>query len=299
MLNTIRCKIIQELWKNYISDFPCYSSIFPVTPPLDHFAIIDLTSNHTGKNTLKKIFECIGFVERGSGYLPEKQNDFLWMAEEAFEQKKFLASLPQIVFADFRNELLSSESQKIITSLTKDTKTFDYELLKHSILQLDEKKPETLSIVVEQIINHLSSKAWRTPTKAEYEVLNKENSLIAWVALFGRKVNHFGFCINGLSQYKNLEEFISELKSNNPFKINNIAGEIKGGRYQGISQASSIGSEIYVQLEDGEVKTNSSFMEFVWRYPKTESPKLWSDYFNGFIADNATHVIESLYKKAL
>jgi hypothetical protein len=52
-----------------------------------------------------------------------------------------------------------------------------------------------------------------------------------------------------------------------------------------------------VNLADGVVHLPTDFVEFVWRFPLSvdnNGTQKWQDFFTGFIAQNANHVIESL-----
>src|SRR3990167_6247212 len=109
MLAQLRRTIVTELWNRYhvmtpqvgvIENALRHKNISSLA--LDHFAIIDLPSLQSGVVPLKEMFETIGFVSRGQGYLPDKQNDFLWMAEYNSEQLTVAQALPQVVVADFR-----------------------------------------------------------------------------------------------------------------------------------------------------------------------------------------------------
>lgn len=297
MLSSVRKKIVYKLWEDYIGSIDFYTKTFKTQPILDHLAIIDLSSWRSGRNVLKKIFERIGFEKSGEGYLPDKQNDFLWMREKQFGSLKFGDGLPQLVLADFRNDLFSPKAQQIIEALTANIIPFDFDKLDKSLKDLNHGDPFAASAISDQITEYLLTTPWSNPTKKEYEALKKENTLLSWVALFGRRVNHFGVCINELSEYKNFIDFLEHIKKLKIIKLNTVGGEIKGGTRDGIAQASSIGSPVTIKLEGGSVKANKSFMEFVWRYPTKETPQTWDDYFNGFVANNATYVIESLYTK--
>lgn len=298
MLSSVRKKIVYKLWEDYVTNIDFYDQIFKTQPILDHLAIIDLSSWRSGRNVLKKVFERIGFEKNGEGYLPDKQNDFLWMREKQFGSLKFGDGLPQLVLADFRNDLFSKKAQQIIESLTANIVPFDFDQLDKSLKALDHGDPFAASAISTQITEYLLTTPWGEPTKNEFEILKKENNLLSWVALFGRRVNHFGICINEHADYKNFTDFLDNIKKLNALKLNSVGGEIKGGTRDGIAQASSIGSPITVELKGGKVKANKSFMEFVWRYPTKEKPETWDDYFNGFVANNATYVIESLYTKS-
>ena len=48
----------------------------------------------------------------------------------------------------------------------------------------------------------------------EYEIAKKENELVAWVLIFGKKINHFGISVHLLNGFNNLEEFNDSLIKN-------------------------------------------------------------------------------------
>jgi len=95
--------------------------------------------------------------------------------------------------------------------------------------------------------------------------------------------------------HKSLKEFNSHVQNNYNTVMNKEGGLIKGGAKCGIEQSSTMGKVVEVKLEDGVVKTNDSFLEFVWRYPVKSSPKVMKDYYMDFIPVNADKVIESLF----
>jgi hypothetical protein len=278
-----KTQIIDFLWKNYLPSIPYYDTVFKNNKPvLDHLAIIDLPrSDNSGIPFLKSIFSELGFVETGSGYLPEKQNDFIWMTDPTSQSQEADKALPQVVLADFRLENLSPTVQKIISKYSKTTKPIDQSKINDS----------------QYLEKYFFTRAWDLPTIADYNAVKHENQLLAWVLLFGRKVNHFGANITFEKDFSDLWEFNKYLKTLSFTELNSIEGEVKGGEHQGIAQSSTIGQSVKIKAADGYVDAHNSFMEFVWRYPKHSNPKMWGDYFTGFVAQNANHVIESLYDK--
>ncbi len=277
----VKSRIIECLWNQYIPAIPYYRAVFSKKRPvLDHLAIIDLpASENTGIPFLKGIFSGIGFKEAGSGYLPEKQNDFVWMLDPDSHGLRAEDALPQIVLADFRIENFSSDTQKVLNKYISTAAKIDISKVKED----------------GYLEGFLLDRSWDVPTIADYELVKSENQLLAWVLLFGRGVNHFGANITFDGRFKDLWDFNSHVKTLGFAELNCKEGEVKGGAHQGIAQSSTLGMSMQYKAADGVVEVNNSFMEFVWRYPKTESPVRWGDYFTGFVAENANHVIESLY----
>lgn len=296
MLSALRSDIIKLLWSEYkthigyLNNLPNGSKL-----KLDHFAIIDFNSSTSGIGTLSKIFEMLGFHIAGKGYLPEKINDFIWMREPDFLSQEIEVSLPQIVLADFRTNLLSDETQTIIGKYSNNIPEFDFASLEEMLNSLENGDKAKYDDILKLIFNYVNSRPWPAPTTEDYNKIKEEHELIAWVLLMGRRVNHFGIQINDYTNFDNLENFVEHYKQSNSSKINAINGEIKGGARDGIAQASSIGNEISVKTADGSVITHDSFLEFVWRYKNSDKDaKTNSDQYSEFVAKNANYVIESL-----
>jgi hypothetical protein len=262
---------------------------------MDHFAIIDFTSKYSGIDYLKEIFKLIGYKERGAGYLPDKQNNFVWLSSPEFSEKLPKEALPQPIIADFSNDKFSKSTRKIIEKCSKHNyKNFDLNLIKAAMKEAGEGNQLAENYVVDVLSGHLNSKFIEFPTLKEYEAVKEENQLMAWILLFGRRVNHFGVGVCSRS-HKSLKEFNSHVQNNYNTVMNKEGGLIKGGAKCGIEQSSTMGKVVEVKLEDGVVKTNDSFLEFVWRYPVKSSPKVMKDYYMDFIPVNADKVIESLF----
>jgi hypothetical protein len=285
----IKRQVIQNLWNSYIGLIPKFNKVFSQQlPVLDHFAIIDINSKYSDKATFERVFNRLGFVKKGEGYLEEKINEFIWLSanEDAYLLPE--DSLPQPIFADFKLELLTSQNKKIIDQYTKEMMVFDENLF-YSLLNSDQNE------AVKYLSHILNTRPWKKPSLKHYLSVKEENQLLAWVLLFGRKVNHFGVNINFLNEYKNLEDFHDQ--NRHYFEFNKEDGEIKGGKYCGIAQSSTVGQKVYVEVEDGTVEVRDSFLEFVWRFSDKENPKYFNDYYTGFIAKNANKVVESVYSK--
>ena len=291
----IRDKIVQKLWYYYQQSLPQLSKIEQALNNininqinLDHIAIIDLPSINSGINTLKQLFSSLGFEHRGSGYLPEKQNDFLWMAEIGIEKKLAKTALPQIVIADFRLDELPIHVVEIIQKYTKYIIPPPYDEMARAA---DEEEIATI------VVDYLTTRPWPLPTTEEFAAVNAVNELLAWVLIFGRKPNHFGLGIHLTSEFHNLAEFNQLVDQQLNIRLNHRESSIKGGKHCGIEQSSTEGDLQRMKLRDGDIMLRGSFIEFVWRYPKNNEtlPQYWQDYFNDFIGSNANKVIESLY----
>lgn len=296
-MNIRACQlIIQSLWNNYEKSIPYIGQLFnDQSFTLDHLAIIDLPSQSSGIPHLKKIFGELGFLQKGSGYLPEKQNDFLWMAFEGVEKQKAEYSTPQTVIADFRLDELSATTREVIHKYLRHIKAFDYTGFAQLAKDAHHGNKTAQSRLAKAAVQELWSRPWSLPTTKDYLLVKEENQLLAWVLLHGRKVNHFGVSIHLNNRYKSLKNFNKDIIGSRFVKLNNFAGEIKGNKDCGIEQSSTLGREELTPTADGEVMANNSFIEFVWRFPLNDNPIYWGDYYSGFIPKNANNVIESIY----
>jgi len=298
-----RHELIKQLWESYqrslngIPDLMTSLNTLGIhSIPLDHLAIIDLPSKHSGIPTLLKLFSALGYEYRGCGYLADKQNDFVWMAESQADFKPVTEVLPQVVIADFRLDELPTHVKTIIEKYTRDIPPFS----------LDE-----LSI------QYFTDRPWPLPTVSDFRAVHEVNELLAWVLVFGRQPSHFGLSIHLMNSFvtpviasprfsrarqsrksnyfNQLEDFLQLIQE----PLNRVGGVIKGTPEGGIIQSSTLGQPVSVELADGVVTLPERFIEFVWRYPKSEinQPQQWGDYFTGFIAPQANVVIESVYAK--
>lgn len=296
MLKSARQTVISHLWQAWRDRSPeiqkieaglmskgCHAFV------LDHFAVIDLPSTQSGISELTQLFSAIGYCEQGRGYLADKQNDFLWMAEEDCAQTNALQALPQVVVADFRLHELPEKVRNIIKKYAAQTKPSPLAEIKHLT------SPEAIS---QRICAYLiSGRDWPLPTVNDFMAVHEFNELLAWVLVFGRRPNHFTISVHLLPGFTNLSEFNEFIEKEIKLSLNAEGGLIKGTLASGIAQSSTKGALRKIQLADGEVELPTDFTEFVWRYPvSTTQPVLWKDYFTGFIAQHADCVIESLYQ---
>jgi len=306
MLRQLRQNILQALWTSYSlssKDMQRITSAFKQKNIsdfiLDHFAIIDLPSPHSGISTLRHIFSQLGYRERGSDYLADKQNDFLWMAEIDCEHQPATTVLPQVVLADFRLDEMPATIRHIIYQYAKQTsKTAANDILA-SIKQVAEGDEHALIPCTHKMVNYFSGRDWRLPTVNEFNTVREFNELLAWVLVFGRKPNHFTLSIHLLNPFSHLADFHDFIERDVKLTLNQEGGVIKGGEKSGMAQSSTKGMPERIQLADGEITIPTGFVEFVWRYAKdaaNQHPVKWNEYFNDFIAKHADRVIESLYE---
>ncbi|WP_342147042.1 2-oxoadipate dioxygenase/decarboxylase family protein [Rickettsiella endosymbiont of Aleochara curtula] len=307
MINRVKNIVFSQLWENYSSHLTELTTIqsyiqkhFQEELILDHFAIIDLPGPFTGMDTLSCLFSYLGYRIRGQDYLAEKQNNFRWLSEEVSPETLATEVSPQIVVADFRREALAPQVLKIIDRYAGFAQALDHEQLKllhQRTLQQDEQAAKQLA---KFILNYLQSRDWPLPTLQEYAIVKNQNELLAWVLVMGRQVNHFAWGIHLSKSFAQLKEFNQFLSSTLNIPLNQKGGLIKGNINKGIEQSATQPTLKSIKLADGVIDLSDRFIEFVWRYPKTEKAEekiRWHDYFTGFVADNADRVVESLYLK--
>lgn len=301
MLKRLKQTIINHLWHNHAAASTQVQLIEAKLAqlgikhsPLDHFAVIDLPGPHSGIPVLRNLFESLGFIAQGTGYLPEKQNDFLWLADPDGAEKPAADALPQVVVADFRPHEMPIPIQQIIEKYATQASPLDLEKISRFA-----QHEETQLQAIAMISHYLNGRDWPLPTIAEFQTVQEFNELLAWVLVFGRRPNHFTFSVHLMNQFNNLEHFQDFIETEVKLALNTEGGKIKGDRSKGIAQGSTTGEVQTIKLADGEINIPGHFVEFVWRFPKNDAkhqPKAWNDYFTGFIANHANHVIESLYE---
>lgn len=306
ILHTLRKKIVQSLWQRYLHDTTQMQLVHShfikqgLTLHLDHFALIDLPGPHSGIPIMEKIFALLGFHFRGQGYLPEKQNDFHWLAEDNIATLAPEEALPQIVIADFRLEEMPANIRHIITQYAEQATPFPFAetetLLNQAMSEVTTERTTEATTQLHQIFTHyLAGRNWPLPTITEFKTVQQYNELLAWVLVFGRQPNHFTISTHLLTHYKNLDDFLTLIREELHLELNSEGGIIKGTKAQGLEQASTTGVRQTIALQDGAVSLPNGFIEFIWRFAQRQPAICCDDYFTGFIAANANRVIESLY----
>lgn len=305
MLKQVRQDLINNLWERYcaessqmrrIEDGLRQRNAYQIH--LDHFALIDLPGPHTGISVLRELFAKLGYVVQGMDYLPDKQNDFCWMAEHDSINTPVRDVLPQVVVADFRLEEMPTNVRNIIVKYARLAPPSPLDTLSELVDQLN--KDASAGVKLNKLLTHyLSGRDWPLPSVSEFHQVHEFNELLAWVLVFGRKPNHFTLSAHLLPTFSNLSALHDFIEQSLQLELNYEGNVIKGCKNVGIEQGSTAGSCQPIALADGTVNIPTDFIEFVWRFPadaNNKNPTLWNDYFTGFIAQHANQVIESLYE---
>jgi hypothetical protein len=295
-MRLIQEKLTNRIWE-YFKELYWQQSLIPggYEIILDHFAIIDIPSANSGIKILEKIFTRLSYVKRGEGYLETKRNGFIWMGTDNMLEEKMTTALPQLVLADFSLENLSRPLQEIVNKYGSKVEPFPFSYFNYLLTGAKNGDADSIEKVVELLFNYLINRTWPRPTLAEYEIVNKENELLSWVLACGRTINHFGICVNNITQFNSFTEYTKYLLENN-INLNEYGGTIKGSRELGLEQAATIGRNMSIQLSDATIQLPSPFIEFIWRHPLKDYPKLLVDYYTNFLPSNANNIIESVYE---
>lgn len=306
MLRTFRKNIIQALWETYRKNSHDIQRLDIVLKQknlhqyqLDHFAIIDLPGPNSGIPYMHQIFLSMGYTTQGNDYLADKQNDFLWMAEKNCSNLLATEALPQVVAADFRLEAMPMEIATIVQRYSNQIPPPPITEINTYIQRIADGDRSAMSPCAQLILNYFSGRDWSLPTVRDFHTIREFNELLAWVLIFGRRPNHFTLSVHLLDHFANLKDFNQFIEEEVELPLNQEGGVLKGGVGVGIAQSSTLGVPQTIQLADGNIEIPLGFIEFVWRYPNRAdlpNPKLWGDYFTGFIAQHANRVIESLYQ---
>jgi hypothetical protein len=301
MLKQIRQEIVGKLWSDYFASNDHARRIAAGMhencwqPVLDHFAVIDLPGPNTGIPELRRILSAVGYVYQGSDYLPEKQNDFIWMAEEDSIGMPAASVLPQIVAADFRLDEMPRDIRDTVLKYSSQSPASPAQMIETLGARAAENDVHAAQQLKKLIAAYFLGRDWPMPTVRDFEVMHEFNELIAWVMIFGRKPNHFTLSIPLMPGFDCLADFHHFVETKTGLPLNHDGGVIKGKPSVGIEQGSTAGTPCKIHLADGMVELPLGFVEFVWRFPVKQQALLWNDYFTGFIGNHANRVIQSLY----
>jgi len=280
MLGRLRREVIGIIWQFYNKNLsnPYFTSI-ESNLYLDHFALITLNIDD-----LLYIFKRLGFVCAGNDYIESKQNFFVWLREEDYNNLEACKSLPQVVLGYFNIEVMPINIQDIVLRYIKNLVSFDYDYFnklfdKALSTSCDDKTFNELVLYIGNFLNNINYDN-SIISCDDYLAVKKYNELLSWVLIFGHRVNHFGIATHLYSSFNSFEDFIYYYKKKYSVTIDCI----KGDKKLGIKQASYGVKEI--EIFD-RYTINQFFIEFVWRYPICDDSidrYNNSHYYNGFIS---------------
>lgn len=305
MLKQLRKQVVNHLWQQYCQLTPQMQQLKSAlkmrginTIPLDHFAVIDLPGPNTGIPQLAQIFSAIGYIPQGRDYLPDKQNEFMWMTEIDSIDSAAKDALPQVVNADFWLDEMPLHIRRIIEKYSAQTKPSPVTDIHKLIGKVYLGDKTAADHVINIICHYFNGREWPLPTLKEFLTVREFNELLAWVLVFGRQPNHFTFSAHLMPAFTDIHQFNHFIEEEAGLTLNREHGVIQGNPAAGIEQCATSNKIQTVKLADGEINLPLGFIEYVWRHPRNNTgtkPILWSDYFTGFIAQQANKVVEALY----
>jgi len=254
-------KLIKKLWDNYIEITPTVKKIKSILKLnddyifTDHIAFRSINTHYYGIENICKPFLDLGYKIKESYYFKEKKLRAIHL------ENNLSRSSPKI----FISELLLDKCSVFIRN----------ELL-NVFCKLDFKNKNILT----------SGRNWKVYYSI-YKQLEKESEYAAWLYVHGIRVNHFTLDVNKLENYA-IESLCNKLKCLG-VNLNESGGIIKGDRFKGLKQASTIADKILVKFEDlpFKVKTPSCYVEFAERH------LINNKHFNGFLVKSANKIFES------
>lgn len=305
MLKHLRQQIVNHLWHQYCLVTPQMQQLQQALKmrgihkiPLDHFAVIDLPGSHTGIPHLAQIFSAIGYIPQGRDYLADKQNEFMWMTEIDSIDSPAIDALPQVVNADFWLDEMPVNIRRIIEKYSRQANPSPVTDIHKLIGRVYLGDGQAAAQVIKMICDYFKGREWPLPTLREFLEVREFNELLAWVLIFGRQPNHFTISAHLLPIFSDIHQFNHFIEYEAGLTLNRENGVIKGNTAAGIEQCATTNKIQTIQLADGEINLPLGFIEYVWRHPRHATctkPTLWSDYFTGFIAQQANKVVEALY----
>lgn len=257
-----------NLWQQYTAINPQAEAIHALLEARgehvvnDHVALRTFNTEKLGIDNLAKIFEDMGYENRGSyDFSAKKLNAYHYEHKEN-------PNHPKIFISELITEAFSDELQAIVKRI--DSEVGDEEMFEEDFLYTG--RPWNLSFT-------------------EYITLLQESEYAAWTAAFGYRANHFTVSINHLNTFFDIQS-LNQFILDNGFALNESGGLIKGTPEQLLEQSSTMAPMVNLEFSDVNHLIPSCFYEFAKRYP-TEEGQL----YQGFIAASADKIFESTNTK--
>jgi len=261
-------ELINALWKDYTSSNEQSAGIHKLLKDKggsiinDHIAFRTFNIPRVGIAALAGVFKKFGYQEKGQYDFPAKK-----LNAKHFEHPD--ERYPRIFISELRIEEFSDELQRIA-----------HLLVDH--IPNDRIKDDSFPV---------AGRLWEDISWETYLKLKEESEYAAWLAVFGFRANHFTVLFNGLTTFKDLQEFNQFIKDNG-YALNDSGGEIKGTPQELLEQSSTNAHQVEVKFCDRTETIPSVYYEFARRYPMPDG-KL----FQGFIAKSADKIFESTDNK--
>lgn len=227
----------------------------------DHVAFRTFDSEEINIERLARLFKAYGYEARGEYFFPDKQ-----LHARHYEHPSD-PSAPRVFISELVTEKFSNFLKEQVRLCLKG--------IPEDILDSDELL--------------FSGNPWGIPSFEVYNGLRTESEYAAWFYVFGFRANHFTVSVNGLRNFRNLEQVNSFLK-NHHFLLNASGGEIKGTPAEMLEQSSTMADIVPIHFLEGVYQIPACYYEFAYRYPDSQG-KL----FSGFIATSADKIFESTH----
>ncbi|WP_186646937.1 DUF1338 domain-containing protein [Fluviispira vulneris] len=295
-------KLIKQLWLNYKSKVQQVKKIENAVRSEgdhwseDHMAFRTLPGPYCGLETLRQVFEILGYKQADEYHFKDKKLMAISMNPPNNKEEHSAKIPPKVFLSVLEPESFSQEFQKCILKYTNDLSESPILKLRNEFNSL-KTRPENIDQFVQALTLYLSNgPLWRIPSYKDYELLRKESEYAAWTLVYGNTPNHFTLSIHLMKKFKSLKNFNQFIQKELGIAMNTSGGGlIKGSAEVQLEQSATLAEELLVPFQDGFHKIPYAFVEFAYRHPLSGKKKdgIWSSYYQGFVTDNADKIFES------
>lgn len=256
--------LLNALWSDYAAMTPQAARIHNLMSSRgerivnDHIAMRTYGDSRLGLDVLAASFERHGYVARDNYEFTAKK-----LRARHFEHPD--PSRPKVFISELKLEEFSDGLQSIVAGLLEQ---IGPDIAAHPDLPV-------------------AGRLWAPVRYDVYETLLAESEYAGWVAAHGLRANHFTVSLNALTGFTTLAE-LNVFLTENGFRLNAAAGEIKGTPDQFLEQSSTLADIVTVDFADGPREIPGCYCEFAKRYVLPDGT-----LFQGFVAKSADRIFES------
>lgn len=227
----------------------------------DHIAFRTFDHPNVALSLVAESLASMGFKACQTYRFPEKK-----LKAQHFEHSD--SEAPKIFVSELQTSELSQEAQGIISRLLKSS---------------------TINMALNPDLWHRGC-LWAPISIREYQCLQQENEVAAWLSTMGFRANHFTIAIHKLKTFRGIEDLNSFIKAQG-YPLNEQGGEIKGGVQAGLEQSSTLASRMNLTFNDGNLECPTCYDEFALRHPMASG-----ELFSGFLESSADKIFESTHR---
>lgn len=274
-------RLLGILWEQYKKDCPYAKTAEELFPGslIDHIAFRSVYSGYkTGIVPIEEFWNHFGYVRKQQYDIPSKNIFAIHMEHPRPE-------FPKIFISEFVTENLREEDQSFVRNAFGD--------LRRNVFQVgnsDTKLDGTLSLEIlpaEELANFFLLNTFPIPpTEEELKKLEKISQYLAWVRLFGNRVNHFTLLVNSLSV--SIFHVYSKMKEGGIPMKKDIEGE--GTELAQTSTESSL-LKVAIHTGSGEIAYKK------WPYDYYEIAERGQTLFTGFKAEQTKGLFDMTGRK--